>query len=480
MFNSLRSRLILSYVLVVVLTLLIAGAGLLLLLQDYQQGITMQKLEAALGPAVVTAREALRQGRTLTQTADDIQDQVEKGWRVWIVDAQGVIVADSQRDLVGRSMPRPLGQQTIGGQRFLSGSQRVAGRQVVYAGTVITRAGQPSAFLVLTTVARPFIGALEDLAGPLSCAGATALVVAVLIGLVLARSISEPLRRLTRATEEIARGNFEGRIPVEGNDETGRLAESFNAMTSAVKHSQEVQRDFVANVSHELKTPLTSIQGFAQAIEEGAIRDLEGARRAAKMIHDESQRMTRLVSDLLTLARLDAGAIGPQFKTLDLAAMLPEWVARFQTRAEQAGVSLTLAMDSPPPVEGDAERLEQVIANLIDNSIKYNRVGGQVVVRADAQMRIESSSRSLFRKGIQTWKEWAVIRVSDTGAGIPKSHLPRLFERFYRGDQARLAGGIGLGLAIAQEIVKAHHGRIEVQSDEDKGATFSVWLPAKT
>ncbi len=479
MFNSLRSRLILSYVVVVVLTLLIAGAGLLLLLQDYQQGITMQKLEAALGPAIVTARDALRQGRTPTQTADDIQEQVEKGWRVWLVDEQGVIVADSQRDLVGRSLPRPLGQQTIGGRRFFGGIQRVAGRQLVYAATAIARPGQPSMFLVLTTVARPFVGALEDLAGPLSCAGAIALVVAVLIGLVLARSISEPLRRLTRATEEIARGNYEERIPAEGSDEVGRLAASFNAMTNAVKHSQEVQRDFVANVSHELKTPLTSIQGFAQAVEEGAIRDLEGAQQAAKLIYDESQRMARLVSDLLTLARLDAGALGPQFKTLDLATMLPQWVARFQSRAEQAGVSLSLVMDSPPPVEGDAERLEQVVANLVDNSIKYNRVGGQVQVRADAETRVESPSRAPFRKAPQLSKEWAVIRVSDTGAGIPKSHLPRLFERFYRGNRARLAGGSGLGLSIVREIVDAHHGRVEVQSDEGKGTTFSVWLPAK-
>ncbi len=268
MFNSLRSRLILSYVLVVVLTLIIAGAGLLLLLQDYQQGITMQKLEAALGPAIVTARDALRQGSTQAQIADDIQEQVDKSWRVVLVDEQGVIVADSQRDLVGRKLPRPLSQQNLGGRRFISGAQRVAGRQLVYAATVIARTGQPLKFLVLATVARPFLGALEDLAVPLLSAGVIALVVAVLIGLLLARSISEPVRRLTRATEEIARGNYEERIPAEGNDEVGRLATSFNDMARAVKHSREIQRDFVANVSHELKTPLTSIQGFAQAIEE--------------------------------------------------------------------------------------------------------------------------------------------------------------------------------------------------------------------
>jgi two-component system OmpR family sensor kinase len=357
--------------------------------------------------------------------------------------------------------------------------QRVAGRTLVYAALPIIRQGQPREFLVLATVERPFLGALEDLAGPLLSAGAIAMVVAIVIGLMLASSISGPIGRLTRATEEIARGNFDERIPEEGRDEVARLAVSFNAMSRAVKHSQETQKDFLANVSHELKTPLTSIQGFAQAIAEGAIHDLEGAQRAANLIYDESQRMARLVGDLLTLARFDAGAVVVPHTPLDLTTMLPVWVARFQSRAKEAGVSLNLAMDSPPPIEGDAERLEQVVANLMDNAIKYNRVGGRVDVTAGRENGALSSPQGRPRKGTDSSRGWAVIRVRDTGAGIRKSNLPRLFERFYRGDKARLAGGSGLGLSIAEEIVKAHRGRIEVQSEEGKGTSFSLWLPAK-
>ena len=237
-------------------------------------------------------------------------------------------------------------------------------------------------------------------------------------------------------------------------------------MTRALKQSQQVQKDFVANVSHELKTPLTSIQGFSQAIMEGATRDLDSAKYAAKLIYEESQRMARLVADLLTLARLDTGEVPLEHQTLDPALMLPAWVERFQARAQKAEVTLTLVLDSPPPIVGDARRLEQVVANLIDNALKYNHAGGMVEVYAGTANRNRN-------------ERYAMIRVRDTGQGIPVSSQTRLFERFYRVDAARGAGGSGLGLAIVQEIVRAHNGEITVESREGVGTTFQVLLPAK-
>jgi signal transduction histidine kinase len=209
------------------------------------------------------------------------------------------------------------------------------------------------------------------------------------------------------------------------------------------------------------------------------VNDLEEARRAGKPIYDESQRMARLVGDLLTLARFDAGVQVAPETSLDLTNVLPIWVARFQSRAREAGISLSLSVDSPPPVEGDAERLEQAMANVVDNAIKYNHEGGRVDVTAWRGSASHASPRGQPRKGSESIREWAVIRVSDTGPGIRKSHLPRMLERFYRGDRARHAGGSGLGLSIAEEIVKAHHGWINVQSEEGKGTSFSLWLPAK-
>jgi signal transduction histidine kinase len=485
MFNSLRSRLIISYIVVVVLTLFISGAALVLFLQGFESTRLTQRLVAALVPADFTARTMLTARSAPDDVVTQIHDQLEDpSWRVILYNDQRSILADSSHQLVGHTWPATPGAVVTLPRRLLSGRTDLNGRTFLFVELPVGGVGGRTDSLVLSAIPRPFVGALEDLAGPLASAGAIALVVAVLIGLLLAGSISEPLGRLTKASEEIARGNYGELIEVEGQDEVSRLGTSFNAMAGAVKHSQQTQKDFVANVSHELKTPLTSIQGFSQAIVEGAVHDMEGAQRAAKLIYDEAQRMSRLVGDLLMLARLDTHQTTSDEQTLDLASMLPTWVSRFQSRAAEVGLSLNLSLDSPPPVAGNAGRLEQVVSNLIDNAIKYNHKGGSVEVRAGLETRPDPAARSARRKRGDGRKpepavDWAIISVSDTGMGIPRNSLSRLFERFYRADKARVAGGTGLGLAIAREIVEAHGGHIDVKTDEGKGTTFTVWLPAK-
>ncbi len=479
MLNSLRARLLVSYFVVILLTLCIAGTGLLILLQDYQRGIMSQRLADALGPAAQQARDSLKRGLGVEQVAKDLQEQVEPSWRVLFMDDTGLIVADSQNEFVRRRLQRIAAVQNVGQFRFATGRQVIEGREMIFAAAPLGRAADSKMFVMLATIVRPVIGGLEDLARPLLIAGAIALSVAVVFAFLMARSIAQPLGRLTRASEAIARGNYDEQIPAQGDDEVGRLAASFNAMTRAVKRSQQVQKDFVANVSHELKTPLTSIQGFSQAIVEGATRDLESAKYAAKLIHEESQRMARLVADLLTLARLDTGDIPLEQQTLDLTTMLPAWVKRFRARANAQNMTLTLALDSPPNVIGDAGRLEQVVANLIDNALKYNKPGGSVQVYVGGEMRAPASLPSDVVGNARRSVPYALLRVRDSGTGIPSAKQARLFERFFRADAARVAGGSGLGLSIVQEIVRQHHGEITVESQEGVGTTFSVWLPGK-
>lgn len=480
MFHSLRARLIVSYVVVILLTLCIAGAGLLFLLQDFQRGIINQRLTDALGPATVQARDSLRRGTSPETIVNQIQDQVEPSWRVLFMNEDGLIVADSQNEFVDQQFPRIAAVQNIGRYRFATGHQLVKGREVVFAAAPAAPRTDAKMFLMLATVVRPVIGGLEDLARPLLIAGAIALTAAIVLALLLARSIAGPLGHLTRATEAIACGKFDETIPVQGNDEVGRLAASFNTMAQAVKRSQQAQKDFVANVSHELKTPLTTIQGFSQAIVEGATRDLDSAKYAAKLIFEESQRMARLVADLLTLARLDSGAVPLLYETLDLTKILPAWVERFRAPAHEASVSLTLALDSPPLISGDAARLEQAISNLIDNAIKYNRSGGSVQVYAGSEMHELDVPNSNPEATAHRSVRCALVRVRDTGQGIPAASQPRLFERFYRVDAARAAGGSGLGLSIVREILRAHNGEIEITSQENVGTTCTVWLPAQS
>ena len=258
----------------------------------------------ALGPAVLEARTGLRRGLSIETLANQIQEEVDPSWRVLFMQEDGLVVADSQDEFIGRTLPRVVALQNIGQFRFAMGRQLVEGREVAFAAAPVGRPADERMYLMLATIVRPVVGGLEDLARPFLIAGALALTTAILLAALLARSIAHPLDQLTRATEAISHGNFDEKIPVGGDDEIGRLGESFASMAAAVKRSQQGQKDFVANVSHELKTPLTSIQGFSQAIMEGATRDLDGAKHAAKLIHEEARRMARLVADLLILARL--------------------------------------------------------------------------------------------------------------------------------------------------------------------------------
>lgn len=471
MIHSLRARLIISHTFLVFLALLIVGAGVFFVLRDYREAVLTNRLDVALRPSVTVAQDLVKRGDSPQEIVAAIQDRVRPEWHVFLVNDQAEIVADSKNAWVGR---RLVGTAPL----------RLAGSTLFYASANLSPAGATRQFLVLASIDNLWLSGVEELALPLAAAGFIALFISLLVALVLARSISEPLQHLSRAAAEIEKGNYIQEIPVRGHDEVSQLATRFNKMAHAVQAAQQMQKDFVANISHELKTPLTSIQGFAQAIAEGATRDLESAQNAARLIFEESQRMGQLVSELMILARLEAGSAAKIREPVQLGQVLPVWVERLRPRAEAAQVHLSLAMEPLPVIRADAAQLEQIVVNLVDNAIKYNRRGGTVTVSAQSVNAPPAPGDGLRRRvigvsgnGSDPAGSWVMLRVADTGQGIPREHMPRLFERFYRADKARVSGGTGLGLSIVREIVNAHHGSIQVDSDPGRGSTFAVWLP---
>jgi len=288
-------------------------------------------------------------------------------------------------------------------------------------------------------------------------AGLVGLFISVGISVFLARSITRPLAALTRASEEMARGRYDQVIPVEGEDEVARLAERFNAMTKEISRARKAERDFLANVSHDLKTPLTSIVGFSQAIMDGL-----GGEEVAWVINQEAGRMSRMVDQLLELARLEAGVAAEMESPVDLLAVLRRCGEDFRSRLEKKGVSLEVDLpERLPQVRGDPDMLTRLFANLLDNGLKYTPQGDRVTL----------SARLASPRAVE-------VVVADTGPGIPPESLSRIFDRFYRLEQHRPGGkGLGLGLAIAKEIVEAHGGKIWAESEPDQGAKFIVSLP---
>jgi len=299
------------------------------------------------------------------------------------------------------------------------------------------------------------------LAVPVIQAALVGLIVAFVIAAIISRTIARPLQQFARAAQSVAQGHYSEHVPEQGPPEMRAVAEALNQMSHEVSTTQQAQRDFLINVSHDLKTPLTSIQGYSQAIMDGATRD---PRQAAGIIYDEAARLGRMVTELTDLARLQAGGVTLKQEVVDLGTMTQAIAQRIQVVAERK--SIALHVDAPPglAVTGDGDRLAQVLTNLLSNAIKYTPEGGQVWAAVSAQ------------------DGGVAVTIRDTGIGIPPGEEARIFERFYQVDKTRgPKRGTGLGLAISREIVLAHRGRISAHSaGVNQGTVFSVWLPQAT
>lgn len=316
----------------------------------------------------------------------------------------------------------------------------------------------------------PFLTVLSDeLIFPILGAAIAALIISLFVAYWLARWIGNPLQQVVFASRRMP---SQEAAPIEprGPQEVQELALAFNAMNRRVLATQKSQREFVANVSHELKTPLTSVQGFSQAILDGTANTPAELKQAARVIYDEAGQMHRLVLDLLDLARLDSGTLDLRRSPVDMPALLRNTAEKFSPQAQSAGISISVDSPALPAVTGDGDRLAQVFSNLVDNALKYTPSGGRINLRASLA---DSSSGTGKATGI-------LVDVSDTGSGIAAEALPHIFERFFQADPSRPGGakhGTGLGLAIVKEIVAAHGGKMSVRSTLDAGTTFTVSLP---
>ena len=483
MFTSLRSRLILSYIVVISVCLILAGLILIVLLRPFQTRLAYLNLAAKALPTTWLVREFSGRGLTPEEIGAQLKERAqEDGSRILILTPQGEVLADTEDKLIGQQLRMPTRQTRQEGRlRYLYGQfVTPEGESMIYVALPTTFLRGPAAsggeqrLMVGVTMARPrAVTFLGDLLVQLLLAGLAAFVLSILLAYLIARSIAKPLQRITLATEEIARGDYDQQLNIISPDEVRRLATSFNVMAQEVKGSRQAQRDFVANVSHELKTPLTSIQGFSQAILDGTARDSEAQRHAAQIINDEAERMSRLVNELLDLAKLDAGQIVMAQEPVDVGQLLRGCVEKLVPQARQGSVELRLDLGMLPSLSGDNDRLAQVFTNLIDNALKHTPQGGRVTVAA---REVTSQPARKGEKAVPRIE----VSVADTGSGIPPEDLSRIFERFYQVDKSRHRRdkGAGLGLAIAKEIVQAHGGQIKAESVTGVGTKFTVTLPA--
>ena len=328
------------------------------------------------------------------------------------------------------------------------GTIDVAGRSLLYvarttaAGRIVLVRGALLAFADW----RPFLVSL-------ALAGLGGVLVAVLLSFLLARRLTRPIRVLSGAAQRLAAGESPVEIPVQGEDELSDLGRTFNGMSIELARARESQRSFLESVSHELKTPLTSIRGYAEALDEGAVSSSEGGR----VIAGEADRLQRLVFDLLDLARFGRSDFAVGRDPVNLATVVDAAVSRHLPRARALGVALTSASGAAAWGVGDEDRLLQATSNLIENALRLTPAGGSVDVEALADQ----------------------IFVRDTGPGLATEDLPHAFERFYLYDRYRSerSVGSGLGLAIVKELISAMGGGVKAASRPGGGAEFALRVP---
>jgi len=291
--------------------------------------------------------------------------------------------------------------------------------------------------------------------------------VAIIIGgfaasYALARSITVPLRKLASAAEQVEKGNFEQKVIIHSQDEVGHLAAAFNRMSGALLQNNRLRQRLLADVAHELKTPLAVIQGNLEGMLEGVV-DIN--KEQLSSLYDETIHLNRLIKDLRDLSLAEAGQLVLEKQAIDMNQLIIKIVHMLEPLAEEKAIKLEYSLQTVPPIVVDVGRINQVLYNLLTNALRHAPGNGQVTV-----------STALI---VEPGKKWLKVEVKDNGTGIAAEDLPYIFNHFYRADKSRhrKSGGSGIGLAIVKQLVENHGGKIEVHSVLDQGSIFSVYLP---
>ena len=491
--RTIQGKLTLAFLVVILVCFLPTSIGAAFIIEKYQERDALESL-ATIGEPVAmflathpfATQEVLQAQQNVTGSPG-----APSQTRVIIVDPAGTVQSDTGDRLVGHTWAIPVNKSETQGfatRLVFSGRLRTPdGEDLAAAGYRIERkgpfaprgaaprnSGGPAPALLAdgtaVLVVTPWNSAGNAWGGlfrQLRTVVALALAVAVVLAFALSRSLTRRLRALTMGAHVMAGGDYAGAVRLvpasrrNGGDEVDELVAAFGQMATSVARVQQAQRDLVANVSHELKTPLTSVQGFSQAMSDGTVTEPEETRELALLITQESGRMQRLVEQMLELSRLESGTVSLDRVPVQLDEFVAQIGRRYARLAENYGLHVQYSAPAQVAMLADAGRLEQVLVNLLDNAMHYTDPGGDVTLRATAD------------------NDAVHFAVRDTGRGIPQADIPRLFERFYQVDRARSEHGrhVGLGLAIVREIVDAHSGRIAVTSTPGVGTTVTVSIP---
>lgn len=497
--QSLQTKLFVSFMIVVFLILAGFAVGASALIRQYFLTAKQQELVGKGHEMSVVLNDFLT-GKLSSVQLVELVDRID-GFldaRIWAVDGSGrVIVMSTPRRPAGIRTGQGPGQgQGPGmGQGGMRSSTAVRNLlkdiEPVFRGEVLTRtffhpyygedmmivavpirneAGTSNGAVILNAPVQGINNFLTRIYLAIGLIGFLALALTLFIVRQLSRGIVQPLREMEETAASMAEGRYDKRVAVTSEDEVGQLGESLNTLAQELsrfvartEQMEKLRRDFVANVSHELRTPLTIIRGYTEALRDGTVTDPVQSARFNQLIVSETERLERLISDLLDLSRLQAQQYTLEVEPIPLVEVVDSVVSMMRGKAAQKGITLSWRYDDEvPPILGNGDRLVQLLVILLDNALKYTPDQGCVAVELKHEM------------------QQAVLTITDNGAGIPSEDLPLIWERFYKVDKAhtRENHGTGLGLSIAREIIERHGANVTVTSEPGAGTTFVLKFPA--
>lgn len=478
MTRSIRSYLFQSYLVVVLL-----GMGLVSVLvwRSVEKMYLDTQRENLLAQARISADALLGQDFPITdsQPYSQVTNVMPGIHSRFLADAGGVVV---NYPFVGSELAVPAAEQTmvVSAQELsqrpeiiqaLRGEAATAirevdsagGRRVLYAAAPVTGMDGDVTGLVYLAMPLPTAGLPTSLAWQLGGAVVAAALLALVAGSLISRRLARPIEMVSTATQSLGTGEFTQLVPEQTEiRELDNLGTAFNHMAASLLQSEQSKNAFIADVTHELRTPLTVIKGTIETLEDGALDDPEGRGPLLTAMQQETDRLIRLVNDLLILTRADAGTLNLNMHLFDLAELARSRCKLLQVLADQRRIHLGVTtIGGDFQVRGDSDRLAQVLDNLLENAIRFSPDEGTVSV------------------SLQYSGEEICCAVTDQGIGIAQQHLTRIFERFYRAEPSRdrKTGGAGLGLAIAQALINAHGGRIWAESEPGQGTTITFTIP---
>jgi len=457
--KSFQSRMVLTYLLLIVLVVSLLGAGFVVLIWNYYYGSAQSSVMQRAQLSLSQHNRSLSSLYVKDQSDYVLQHMSSEGIRLQLLDSGGKVRMNSDGFASSVHYTTADVKLAVSG---INGSWRgidpYYGERVIAVTVPVWNEARIIALLRFSMSIEQIDHMVLSLIRMAVIVGVLVILLFLGLSLFLARRIVRPIRDLTRAARHMADGDWRQTAEPRSKDEIGQLAKTFNAMVTELNKREKLKDDFISSISHELRTPLTSIKGWSETLKVSRPEDHEEVQQGLSIISRESERLSGLVEDLLDFSKLSAKTMGMHAEIVDVNAPVRETIRQLKVRQEQTNVKLlSVLSDSPLLISGDVNRLKQVMINIIDNAFKFTSAGGtiRITTKADA--------------------EQAIIIIADTGSGIAADDLPFVTEKFFKASAAQ--GGSGLGLAICKEIIELHKGELIIDSELGAGTIVTIRLP---